>query len=296
MAVIVHPNAIERDGVVVEEARLLGFHERFDGLTGRAWLEIVGPGWIVPMDASYGAVRKAIRVAFPKLPFTSDWSDGRFPRAPLGLPPDLVFSAAVALTVGIAMAFTVALGPLAGIAAAVSLGWPVSRLRDGVAIRKEGLRLGPPWASEVPWHEVEAVHLLQRRRYLEVYAQTKAGGASVAIPAVLAPAVRARLWRLGGIAPTSVDPIDARYQIWRAPAAGLPWGILAAALVAPWFTSSPWTTLAAGLLAASATALLGAAVEARATNWGTGAVLYGTGVYAVVLAALALQLGGFFGG
>lgn len=278
----------------VDAARVLGFHERFDGLTGRAWLEIVGPGWTIPMDAAYGAVRKALREAFPDRPFTSDWADGRFPSAPGGWPPELAFGLGVIVAIGATVAIAASVGPLAGAAVAIACGWPVGRLRDGVVVRRAGVRVGAAWAPMVPWHEVTSISAVIVGRRVVVRLVSDAIGGQAAIPPILLPALRARVWRIGGVAvDAAMDPLDWRYSRWRGPATGIPWGILAATLVITPFLAQPWRVLAAGLLATAATAMLGAAVEARATGWGSGAIAWSTGVYAVVLVAFSLALWGF---
>ena len=75
-----------------------------------------------------------------------------------------------------------------------------------------------------------------------------------------------------------------------------PWGVLVATGVAVAMSPTPWTTCVAGLMTMAAMALLGAAVEARATGWGAGGVLWMTLAYGLVLVAVGLGLGGWMGG
>jgi hypothetical protein len=272
----VREGRLSQDGVEVDPRRVIGFHERYDRLDG------------------YGPLRKAVREAFPDRPFTSDWADGVFPAAPLGLPAEVAFAVGAVLTTLLASVSTAFLGPLAGLGVAVALGWPVVRLRDALVVRREGLGVGPPWASIVPWHEVTSVTAERVGRRVIVRVVTASGAGEATIPAVLLPAARARIGRMGGLSvgPPS-DPVDWRYALWRAPAIGIPWGALLGGLaVAPWL-DRPWRIVAVALLVASATALLGAGVSARANGWGTGGVIALTAVYAVVLAAIGLALGGW---
>ncbi len=290
----VREGTLLHDGAAVDPRRVIGFHERYDALTGRAWLEVVGPGLKLPMGGGYGSVRKSVRAAYPDRPFTSDWADGRFPSAPLGAPSDLVFAAGALLTTALACVATAWLGALAGAGVAVALAWPVVRLRDAVVVRREGIAAGPPWAPIVPWHEVQAVHAVTVGRQTFVRVVTASGAGDATLPSVLLPAVKARVSRLGGLATGApTDAVDWTYRVWRAPALGIPWGVLIGALVVAPLLDRPWRVVAIGLLASSATALLGAGVSARANGWGTGGVLAITGVYAIVIGAFGLALGGW---
>lgn len=290
----VRDGTLLHDGAKVDPQRVIGFHERYDALTGRAWLEVVGAGVVTPMGDGYGQLRRSVRDAYPDRPFTSDWADGRFPAAPLGLPADLAFAIGATVATLLACAATAWLGPLAGTGVGVALAWPVVRLRDAVVVRREGLAAGPPWTPIVPWHEVSAVtaQVIGRRTVVRVVTASGAGEAT--LPSVLSPALKARVSRLGGLTVGSpTDAMDWRYALWRAPALGIPWGLLVGSLLVAPLLDRPWRVVAIGLLASSATALLGAGVSARANGWGTGGVLALTGVYAVVLGAIGLALGGW---
>jgi hypothetical protein len=294
MDVVLDGERLRWGGREVPGSAVQGFHERYDALTGRAWLEVVGAGWRIPISSGYGPVRARLREAFPDRPFVADWMDGRFPAAPLGLPQDLVTALAGLVAVAAVVAAALLTGPWGALAVAVASAWPLVRLRDGVVVRKEGVRVGPPWAAITPWHEVVSVDVEVAGRRGKVGLVTASGGAVVGIPAVLAPALRARLRRLGALEPGDrADGLDAKYARWRAPATGIPWGILAGTPIAAAFSPDPWVALTAGLLAMAATAVLGSAVEARATGWGAGAVLWATLTYAIVLAAIGLGVGGW---
>lgn len=284
------------DGATAPGALVRGFRERYDPWTGRAWLQVEGTRLRARIGPGYAELRRSLRAWFPDHPFTQAWGDGRLPAAPLGLPVRLVSAAAaVALTAGAAAVGGV-LGPEAALALALAGAWALGRLRDQVVVRAEGLRVGPGWAPRVPWHEVESVHVRAGRRRAQVDVLTRRGAGSATVPAVLVPALRARVRRLGGLElDDAADPLDLTYALWRAPATGLPWGVLGATAVGVAVSPSPWRALGTGLAVMAATALLGAAVEARATDWPFGAVLWMTGVYGVVIGAVGLGLAGWLG-
>jgi hypothetical protein len=274
-------------------AELLAFHERYDRWTGRAWLEVQGPGWRIPIGPGYGEARRALRDRFADRPWSADWEDGAFPQAPGGFPVDLATAAATLVVAALASLVAYAIGPTAALLVAVAGSWPASRLRDGVVIRRTGIRIGPPWTPFVPWHELRTVKIAAGRRRARVWALP--GGAIGTVPAALVPALRARVWRLGGLAlDAAPDGLDDTYERWRAPSVGIPWGLLVGTVIAAVNAVDPWPILTAGVLAMAATGLLSAAVEARSTGWGAGAVLWSTGAYGVVLTALALGFGGWF--
>lgn len=269
--------------------------ERYDPWTGRAWLEVRGTApRRIPIGPGYAARRAALRRAWPDRPVDADWSDGRFWASPLGWPPYPVvvggwLVAALAVAGGAAVA-----GGTGAAAVAVAAAWPLVRLLDAVHVGRRGVRVGPPWALVVPWHDVQDVGLHRIGRSVHVWVRTRTGAASGTVPPVLVPAVKARIRRLGGLAPTAGDGgLDVRYARWRAAANGLPWGVLAASVAAAFVVADPWPVLGAGLLVVAGLALLGAAVEARAGGWGTGAVLWLALLYAVVLAALSIGSSGW---
>lgn len=271
-----------------------GFDERVSPWTGRGSLRIQGLGWEIPIDEHYGGVRAALREEFSELPFRSGWSDGRFPAAPFGLPEGLATVLGLVLAAGVVGMSGWRLGAEAAVAAALLTAWPVLRLRDRLVLRDAGLAAGPAWAALRPWHEVRAVRIDAGARRTRVQVLSRQGVHYATIPTLVLPALRARLWRQGGLplAPV-VGDLDDRYRGWQRPAAAVPWGVclatIAIALVAP----APWRVLTAGLVAMLGLALLGAAVQSRATGWGAGAVLWLTGLYAVVMLAIGLGVLGF---
>ncbi len=250
-----------------------GFVERYDPWTGRAWLDVQGPEPTrIAIDERYAEVRSDLRGRFPDRPFTSEWAAGRFPGAPYGLPLYPVLLGAWVAATAACVAGAAAGGPLGAAACALAAAWPLVRLLDGVGIHERGLRIGPAWAPLVPWHDVLAVGLDLGSRGARVWARTRAGAGSAWVPPALVPAVRARVRRLGGLAlEEGSGGLDQRYAGWRAAATGAPWGLLLGVATAAWVTPWPWGVLGAGLVGVAGLALLGAAIEARATGWGTGA-------------------------
>jgi len=273
----------------VSAASVEGFREHFSTWTGRAWMSVEGPGWRVPIAEDYGAVRADLRTWFPDRPFTADWADGRFPPAPLGMPSDLLLLAVGGGVLMMSMVLSAGLGPGAGGVGLVAGLWPVARLRDGVVVREEGIRVGPGWAPTIPWHAISGVSFERRSGTCRLWLRTPRGSGVGTVPSVLLPALRARIWRLGGLKLAPIeDEVDARYARWQVPAIAAPWGVLLGTVVSAFLVEQPWPILCAGLLTMAALAMLSAAIEARATGWGAGGVFWFTGVYATVLVALAV--------
>jgi hypothetical protein len=281
---------LSHGGRVVPLGQIRGFVEHYNRWTGRAWVEVRGPGWGVPIAPGWGELRSALRSALPDRPFASEWEDGRFPAAPGGMPVEPVFATAVALAATAAVGVGWSLGPGAGACVAFAASWPISRLRDAIVVGASGLRAGPIWAPSIPWEDVREVSFERGSRSATVWARTERGVVCAGVPSVLIPALRARIRRLGGLSLAEGPPdVAAIYERWRAPADGIPWGILVGTLLASWGSGEPWTVLRQGLIVAAATAALGQSVEARATGWGFGAVGWLTVLYAGFLAILALS-------
>ncbi len=263
-----------------------GFAERYGTWTGRAWLEVLGPRWRVPIDRGYSEVRCTLRAELPDRPWVSDWSEGRFPAAPWGLPSDPLTVLAVTVVAISAIGVAAVAGPWGAGAVVLGASWPLVRLRDGVRVHRLGVRVGPVWAGRVGWHDIERVHLVSGRgRGVVVVVHSRFGMAGATVPAILVPALRARMRRLGGLdlLQGPGDRLDTRYARLRALAVGAPWGVGLTTCAGVWFTPRPWDALAVGLGVTAAVALLGAAIQARATGWGAGAVLWLTVLYGALL-------------
>ncbi|MFT7519534.1 MAG: hypothetical protein ACI9MC_001676 [Kiritimatiellia bacterium] len=274
--------------------RVLGFSERFGVWTGRAWLEVHGPGWKIPIDDQYGTQRSSLRGWFPDRPFASDWMDGRFPSAPALLPPAVGLVCVVALVVGMALVVASQVGWLAALIVVLMSVWPIGRLRDRVHIAKNGVCAGPPWATQMPWFDVQTVRVCRRGRRSWVHLMGPAGGSAAWVPTSLLPAVRARLKRLGGLEIVDEEPgLDDAYLRWRAPMLGVPWGVGAGTLLVAFFTPSPWAVLVVGALLMAGSAALALMISWRGRGWGFGGVLAGTLLYGVGLLAFGLIIGGW---
>jgi hypothetical protein len=262
-----------------------GFVERYSPWTGRAWLEVVGTPRTVPFGPGYGAVKKGLRAEWPDRPWESDWMDGTFEAAPWGRPLwPVLGAAAVGAGATIAAATAFGGGP-AAVATAAVFAWPLLRLLDHVSVNDKGIRVGPAWSLRIPWSEVEAVGLSEGLLWVRGVHH----GAAAHVPPALAPVVRARIRRFGGL---SADRTDGgqitRYARFRAAAAGLPPGVLVGVLAAMALHPEPFRVLFVGGLVVVALAALGAAAEARATGWGAGSVFWLTVVHGIALAAFAI--------
>jgi hypothetical protein len=262
------------------------FRETYDPWTGRAWLTVIGPTPVsLRIGPGYGAVRQALRAKFPDRPFDTSWADGRYPAAPYGLPVGLVTVGLTIVAVAAVVAGAFVGGPQAAIVVGAVLAWPLVRQLDAVDVTAAGIRVGPPWALRIPWSHVQAVGM----DGATVWVRGTRGGATGTVPRVLVPAVRARIRSHLGRPPESGDGgLDVRYARWRAAASGIPWGVGLATAVGAWLAPEPWITLTGGGLVVVGLALLGAAVEARATGWGTGAIGWLTALYATISLLLAL--------
>jgi hypothetical protein len=281
---------VDDDPRTLSDADVHGFREHYDPWTGRAWLEIRGPRRRRHrIGPGYGALRRDLRARWPDRPFDAEWDDGSFPASPLGLPPAAATALGTAAVVAATVGLGLAAGPVWGIAVALLGTWPVVRGLDGVEVTGRGIRVGPPWALTTPWHAVQRLGLERRGRAATLWMIGARGGASGTVPAVLVPAVRARIQRLGGLE-LEVDGggLDRRYAAWRPAAAGIPWGVGLATLAAAPFTGAPFVGVAVGGGVAVGLALLGGAVEARATGWGTGAVVWLTLLYALILGLVSV--------
>lgn len=263
-----------------------GFVERYSAWTGYAWLEVRGtPSRTLRIAKGYGELRTALRSEHPHLPFDSEWSDGHYPAAPFGLPLGPVAVAGWAVGGGLCVLAAGLVGTAGAMGAFLVSVWPLVRLTDAVTATSHGLRVGPPWAPLVPWHEVLEVRIQGYR----VWVRAVRGGASAPMPRSLVPALRARLRRIGALQLVDGGPdTNMRYAVWRQVAPAIPWGVMAGTLAAAWLTPDPWRTVAVGLLVVAGTALLGAVIEARGSGWGGGGVFWLTLLHALLLGLLAV--------
>ena len=271
-----------------------GFYESISPWTSRGLLRVVGPGWTLPIGDGYGTNRKWLRKTFPSVPFESDWMDGRFPVKVMGLPP--AWASLAALLVVITLAFSVGwvIGGAGVLLVILAWVWPFGHVRSQVVIQTDGVRFGPPWIGLTPWHQVECVIVEVGSKASGIRMRSKQGGASCVVPTVLLPAIRARLWRLGGLnLESNGDAISARYLRWSGPSWGLPWGILLGVSFGVWFAEEPWHILTVGVICSAAVGLLGAAVRARAHGWSTGGAFWMVALYALGLVVLSLAMSGW---
>lgn len=284
------PLRVDGDDVVVGDDRapirsVLGVIERVDPWRGRLLVTVVGVGGAVAPGSGYGEARRALRAH--DVPVVSDWEDGRFPAVPLGLPEGTGTALAVVVAlVGVAGAAWW-LGAFGGIVAGLVGGWGVARARDRLVMTEEGLRVGPAWAPWVRWADVAALGVRPAgRSSVVVWARGHAGG-GVRVPASLVPAIRARAWRIGRVPMHEATPsVLEQHQGWAAAAVGVPLGLIVVSPVVM-ATSAPFAWLVALYWVAGAVGALGAAVTARASGWGAGAIGWMVVVYGVVLGAVS---------
>ena len=278
--------------IALNEVR--GFYETISPWTSRGALRVIGPEWVIPIVEGYGEDRKWLRETLPSVPFESDWMDGRFPVRALGLPPAWASLVAVSVAAILAASVGWVVGGAGAMLMILAWAWPFGHVRSQVVIQTQGVRFGPPWAALTPWHQVQRVYVKAGQSASRIRMQSSRGGGSCVVPSVLLPAIRARLWRLGGLQlESSDDKISARYARWSAPSWGLPWGILLGCSVAVWFANEPWHVLTVGVICSAALGLLGAAVRARAHGWPAGGALWMVALYALGLVTLSLALGGW---
>lgn len=269
----------------VPVAGVEGFHAAWDEVLGRGVLLCVGPGWRVPLDAEHGARWRALRAEFPARPFTTDWDHGLFPGAGAA---GLRFGAALSVAAVATAVVAHSAGVVAALGAAIGLGWALAGLRTTLQVSRRGVRAGPVWAGNIPWHRVRGVRVSCRGHAAHLRVLHDDGVAAASVPLLLLPAVRARLRRIGGVRLEVADPDLEEWYLQLAPySAAAPWALLVICACAAPFTSRPWDVAAAGTLAAGSLAFVDAAVSARRTGWGTGAILWMGCAWALLMAAAA---------
>lgn len=258
--------------------------ERWSARRG-ALLELRGPGWFVEVGEGYGALRRQLRERLRDRPWSSDWSDGRFPVAtPLWL------QGALGLAVLFVIAGTGWLVPLWGAALApAGAWWWAASCRQRVEVTATGMRVGSAWERTWGWAELTSVSVERRGPRSRVFVHGEAGGSSAEVPTVLLPALTARVRRLGALEVSSgQDALDARYgarqRLWQA----LPWALGLAALVGAPLTPAPWQVLTVGLVVSAIGAALAMLVRERAQGWELGTLLYATLAYGALLGGLSL--------
>ncbi len=287
----IEPEGLSCDGQHVPRGDVLGFEERYDPWTGRAWLHVRGPDHEEPIAAGYGELRATLRAAFPDRPFVADWGDGHFPAMPMGVPEPWVRLGGGALAATVAAAVATS-APMAALPLAVVLGWVALGSWGRVRLSPMGVQLGAGWAPRRGWHEVDAVHAQRHGRWARVQVRTRGRLMEGTIPSVLLPALRAKVWRHGGLTLSdAVDPLDVRYDRWAPRLVGLAGAVAVLGSGAAWASSDPWRGWGGALGATLGFGLLAAAAEARASGWATGAVLALTALYGLGLVALQVWVG-----
>jgi hypothetical protein len=293
--IAVEPDGLSCDGRTVPKGEVLGFEEHYDPWTGRAWLRVRGPDHEEPIAAGYGELRARLREAFPDRPFDADWNDGEFPAMPMGVPEPWLRLSGGALALGSAAGLALWM-PVAAVPLAVVLGWAWMGAWGRVRLSRMGLHIGAGWTPRLGWHEVEAVHLQAHGRWARVVVKGRGHLAEGTVPAVLVPALRAKVWRFGGLGlDEGLDPIDHAYARWAPRLMGLAGAVAVVGGVWALEQPTPWAAWGSALLATLGFALLAAAAEARSSGWATGAVLALTGLYGLGLVVLQLWLGSGIG-
>ena len=264
-----------------------GFEEHFEGSSGRLLLRVRGADIEHVAGPGYGALRRDLRRGFPDRPFVSAWSDGGFPAGRFGRRRWIV------VVLGMISAGVVAavawVAPWWGGALGLLLGWGLVQLVPRVRVHRRGMAVGAPWSPVVPWHDVRDVCFEEVEGVARVAVGSTRGWAEGEIPSVLLPALRGRVRRLGGVALQPMpEGIERGYQRWRAAGWGGAWGLGLGAGAAVLASPLPWGLVPHAAWLTVVGALLGLAVETRASGWGTGAALLLSGLYAVVLAWLTL--------
>ena len=253
--------------------QIQGFAERYGPWTGRAWLEVRGPGWRIPFDSAYARRRRDLRRWFPDRPFASDWMDGRFPSAPVLGPAGGRHSRARSSSLSASQQRS----PHSSAGSRACSWWrspcgPLGRLRDRLHVSKGGLRAGPAWSTQVDWFDVKEVRVHRGpRRSWGLRARRGGGGVGAdGVAAGAARATEAARWAGAGRggAGAGVTPICAGgLRSWACRG-----GVAAGALAVAFFTPTPWTWLAVGALTMMGATLLAAMGELGAPRAGASAV------------------------
>ena len=261
--------------VTIPVQSIEGFHEWYSSLTGRAGVHVQGTRFGFLVDEDYAHRRAWLRRELSEVPWCSDWEKGWLESSPMGLPSLPVLALAYGGITALIVACAVAqFGDLVLLSAVLGA-WFVGRLRACVAILPTGIRVGPIWDREFGWHEVKACGLDQDGLGVQLWIMTDTGKRSASVPPVLIPVVRARLKRLGGLCfSEETVELDRWYVGLRTPMSALPWGLLVATVILALGAEEAWFVVALGLVATLGAALVAAAVEARASGWGAGSIVW----------------------
>jgi len=284
----VRPGALRCDGREVPASEVEGFEERYDPWGRRALLVVRGPDHVEPIEPGYSGLRKALRRAFPDRPFISEWDDGRFPPGWFARRGWLLRSVGLALFALAFAAMSGAFGQLAGGVVAVAVAWALLQGVGRVTVSRRGIAAGLPWEPVRPWHLVDEVSAEVFGPVAQVEVHGRFGAMRATVPAVILPAFRARVRRLGGLQVVAHgDAADRAYRMLRPVAVGAAWGLAVGGLGAALRHPHPWVALTAAAWLATVGALAACAVEARSLGWSFGAVVSLTLLYGVALVTLS---------
>lgn len=276
------------DGRHIPTGEVLGFEERYDSWSGRAFLRVRGAAHEEPIAAGYGELRQRLREAFPDRPFDADWSDGHFPAMPLGLPEPWLRLGGGAVAVLVALGAS-QVAPLASVPVGVVAGWAALGSWGRVRLSPMGVHVGAGWAPRRGWHEVDAIHVEVRGRWARVVVRVRGRVLEGTVPSVLVPALRAKVWRHGGLQlEGAMDELDLTYSRWAPRLVGLTGAVAVVGSALAFATEAPWSAWSGALAATLGFALLAGAAEARAGGWATGAVLALTALYGLLLGVVGL--------
>ena len=220
--------------------------------------------------------------------------DGRFPTCSMGIPEGWSTLFVTCTAFFILMITTLLAGLGIGVYLLVAWFWVLGQVRRRLVVQKSGVFVGPPWTPLTPWHRIERVtYSVKGARAFVRFRSDRVGGECV-VPTVLIPAIRGRLWRLGGIKLKEAEATSTdRYLQWASASWVLTWLILLSASTTVWFFDEPWSWLTLLVVLAVVVGLIGASIRARALGWGGGGVLWLTALYGVLLVLISLILGGW---
>ena len=210
-----------------------------------------------------------------ELPFHSDWMDGRFPTYSIGIPEMWFTVLVVGVGFVVVMSVTVVSGLAEGLFLLAAWFWLFCQSRHRLVIQRVGIAAGIPWGPLVPWHKLQSVSFSVRGTRAYVRYRSDYGGGECVVPTGLIPAIRGRLWRLGGIELKRVEAtVSDRYLQWVGISWSTPWFVLLGASTTVWVTSEPWTWLTILVIISVILGLVGSSVRSRALGWRGGGILW----------------------